>query len=116
LWLTSASRQSGLAVKSSGVSAKAEGTQGHPQWGEGGPAWDREETATSDGKWSGGAVNRKWTRPGSRLRLVNPERDARLYELMKHERFLCEACGQMHELIEHQACRELEAARPNPGR
>jgi hypothetical protein len=67
----------------------------------------------SEGKWSGGAANRNWTRPGSRLRTTDPERDRRLFELMKHERFLCETCGRMHELIEHRACREQEAARPN---
>jgi hypothetical protein len=84
--------------------------------GGGGPAWDREETALSDGKWSGGAANRSWNRPGSRAVLADDSaRALRLWQLMRHERFLCEACGQMHELIEHQACRELEASRPNAG-
>jgi hypothetical protein len=71
----------------------------------------------SDGKWSGGVANRNWTRPGSRLRLADDSaRALRLWQLMKHERFLCETCGKMHELIEHRLCREQEAAHPNSGR
>jgi hypothetical protein len=60
---------------------------------------------------------RQWARPGSRLRNVpgDAERGPRLFELMKHERFLCDSCGMMHELIEHRECRNAEAARPNPG-
>jgi hypothetical protein len=69
----------------------------------------------SEGKWSGGSQNRAWVRPGSRLRNIegDAERGARLFELMKHERFLCDCCGQMHELVEHRECREREAVRPN---
>jgi hypothetical protein len=70
--------------------------------------------AMSDGKWSGGSANRNWTRPGSRIKLADDAaRSARLYELMKNERFLCDACGQMHILAEHRLCREQEALRPN---
>jgi hypothetical protein len=71
-----------------------------------------------DGKWSGGAANRNWTRPGSRLRRIpgDAARSARLFEAMKYERFLCDGCGQVHQLIEHRDCRQAEAARPNPGR
>lgn len=69
----------------------------------------------SDGKWSGGAANRSWNRPGSRLR-AGPEtaqRDHRLYEQMKDLPFYCETCGQMHPMVEHQRCRDAESARPN---
>ena len=70
----------------------------------------------SDGKWSGGTANRNWARPGSRTRVTgDAARGLRLFEELKGERFLCE-CGRLHPLIEHRQCRDLEAARPNPGR
>jgi hypothetical protein len=60
------------------------------------------------GQWSGGAANRYWQRPGSRLRDVegDAERGRRLYELLKDERFWCDNCGGMHPLREHRDCRE----------
>ena len=62
----------------------------------------------SDGKWSGTAGNRTWQRPGSRVRHVHGDaaRAARLYEELAGEQFLCDACGRMHPLAEHRACRE----------
>lgn len=69
----------------------------------------------SDGKWSGGAANRTWSRPGSRHVHVHgdTERARRLYEQMKDVPFLCDTCGQMHPMVEHQRCREAERVRPN---
>ena len=69
----------------------------------------------SEGRWSGGAANRTWVRPGSRRSMTaeDVERGHRLYQQMKGVAFLCETCGQMHPLAEHQTCRALEAARPN---
>jgi hypothetical protein len=59
------------------------------------------------GKWSGGAANRTWQRPGSRERNVpgDAERSKRLFALLAHERFWCDNCGRLHPLIEHRACR-----------
>jgi hypothetical protein len=59
------------------------------------------------GRWSGGAANRTWSRPGNRNRNVpgDAERGARLFELLKHERFWCDVCGGTHQLIEISACR-----------
>ena len=61
----------------------------------------------SDGKWSGGAANRAWIRPGSRYRRdgLSDDRRHELYEQMAGESFYCEACGGHHPLREHQACR-----------
>ena len=59
----------------------------------------------SDGKWSGGLMNRTWSRPGSRHFKSDPEVDARLSAQMAHVEFLCETCGRMHSLIEHRECR-----------
>ena len=71
----------------------------------------------SDGKWSGGAANRQWARPGSRVTVLGDrERAHDLFDLMAGENFWCETCGQSHPLIEHRRCRAAEAARPNPGR
>lgn len=71
----------------------------------------------SDGKWSGGIANRTWSR-GTRVtnRAEDPAMTRRLYESMKHERFWCEVCGQMHPLMEHQACRDAETASILAGR
>lgn len=61
----------------------------------------------SDGKWSGGAANRNWARPGSRVSLDgDQERGKRLYAQLAGEPFLCETCGRVHPLREHRQCRE----------
>lgn len=59
------------------------------------------------GQWSGGVANRTWQRPGNRNRNVSgdPARSARLFALLKHERFWCGVCGCTHRLIEISACR-----------
>lgn len=69
----------------------------------------------SDGKWSGGAMNRSWNRPGRRRVMTadDVELGRRLFAQMKGTPFFCETCGRMHPLAGHQTCRELEAARPN---
>ena len=61
----------------------------------------------SDGKWSGNTHNRRWERPGSRVRDLqgDAERGHRLYGELAGEPFLCEACGRMHPLAEHRECR-----------
>ncbi len=59
----------------------------------------------SDGKWSGGAANRLWSRPGSRHYPHDPERGARLYAQLADAVFWCETCGRMHPLREHRECR-----------
>lgn len=69
----------------------------------------------SDGKWSGGRMNRSrgtsvlgW--PG------DAERAERLYEDLAGEIFLCETCGRTHPLDEHQLCRRAESAAIIAGR
>jgi hypothetical protein len=67
-----------------------------------------------DGRWSGGAANRTWARPGSRRVIEgDAERGARLWAAMKDEPFLCETCGMMHPLREHRECRAADFARGN---
>jgi hypothetical protein len=65
----------------------------------------------SDGKWSGGAANRSWSRgtsvtgwPG------DAERSERLFEALASEMFLCEVCGRTHPLDEHTLCRRAKSA------
>jgi len=61
----------------------------------------------SDGKWSGGAANRTWARPGSRYQsdgLTEEQRNA-LYEEHADDPFWDESCGQVHPLREHRECR-----------
>ena len=59
------------------------------------------------GKWSGGAANRYWQRPGSRVLHVHgdKERGQRIFAAIQHEPFWCDNCGGLHPLIEHRRCR-----------
>ena len=61
----------------------------------------------SDGRWSGGIANRTWARTNGVITDLtgDTERGARLYELVKDERFLCETCRCRHPLREHRECR-----------
>ena len=38
------------------------------------------------------------------------ELERRLFEQVKHERFLCDTCGEYHPLIEHRDCRKQAQA------
>ena len=61
----------------------------------------------SDGKWSGGAANRTWARPGSRhyAETLTAQQQHELYEQHADEDFWCETCGGSHPLKEHRQCR-----------
>jgi hypothetical protein len=62
-------------------------------------------------------MNRSWSR-GTRVTdwPGDAERSIRLWQQMKHEQFLCDTCGQMHELVEHRECRAAETAKILAGR
>lgn len=71
----------------------------------------------SDGKWSGGAANRTWARPGSRYQddgMTGEQRGA-LYESVADEPFFDETCGAVHPLREHRDCRNGAALREVAG-
>ena len=59
------------------------------------------------GKWSGGAANRYWARPGRRVLNVpgDTERGPRLFAALAAEPFWCDNCGRGHPLAEHRDCR-----------
>lgn len=71
----------------------------------------------SDGKWSGGRMNRTWSRGTSVTSWPGDEaRSERLFEEMAGEIFLCEVCGRTHPLDEHTLCRRAESAAITAGR
>lgn len=65
------------------------------------------------GRWSGGAANRAWGRPGRRgpPPAGDAARGARLFALLAGQRFWCETCNGSHLLRDMQACRDAHKDR-----